>query len=334
MNEQRLDYFLVIDEAHMLLQHIGLIEITKEFDKVALISATADDIKHFACFRDYIIVNPCIDKRYNRNIYVNKLIPDADEQRAEIVNLIDTKRMKYDKVLVKIEDKKQCKLLKEMLKYRYKVALYTGDNKEVKLNEDGLFDEDVDVIISTSSIQNGQSIKENILSVFVQTYIDTVSSVKQFLGRNQNRNSNVYVYVRYGKHLNKRKYSIPNNRYERYLNELRDRAWNCMSKTDWNVALYEFGRVRFGKSADDDDSQSEVLEENDEPVDDDESVDESIDDDDEPVNVPIVDDTVVDEPIVDEHVVDEPVNEPIVDIEFATKRVNGKRGRVYKLVKK
>ena len=134
--------------------------------------------------------------------------------------------------------------------------------------------------------------------------------------------------------MKNRTYSILNNRYERYLNELRDRAWNCMSKTGWDVALYEFGRVRFGKSAADDDSQSEVLEENDEPVDDDESVDESIDDDDEPVNEPIVDDTVVDEPIVDEHVVDEPVNEPIVDIEFATKRVNGKRGRVYKLVKK
>ena len=63
MKEQRLDYFLVIDEAHMLLQHIGLIEITKEFGRVALISATADDIKHFACFRDYIIVNPHIDER-------------------------------------------------------------------------------------------------------------------------------------------------------------------------------------------------------------------------------------------------------------------------------
>ncbi len=40
MKEQRLDYFLVIDKAHLLLQHIGLIEITKEFDRVALISAT------------------------------------------------------------------------------------------------------------------------------------------------------------------------------------------------------------------------------------------------------------------------------------------------------
>ena len=176
--EQRLDYFLVIDEAHLLLQHIGLIEITKEFDKVALISATAEDIKHFACFKEYIIVNPCIKVKYNRTIYINKLMPDATGQRSAIVNLIDTKRMDYDKVLIKIEDKKECKQLKELLKDRYNVALYTADAKGVKLNKDGLFEEDVNVIISTSLIMNGQSIKENILSIFIQTYIDTVSSVK------------------------------------------------------------------------------------------------------------------------------------------------------------
>ena len=54
--QMRLDYFLIIHEAHMLLNHIGLIEITKEFDRVVLLSATADDNKHFACFRDYIII--------------------------------------------------------------------------------------------------------------------------------------------------------------------------------------------------------------------------------------------------------------------------------------
>ncbi|KAK8900271.1 hypothetical protein M9Y10_002594 [Tritrichomonas musculus] len=131
--EQRLDYFLVIDEAHLLLNHISLIEITKEFDKVALISATADDIKHFACFKDYIIINPHIDDKYNRNIYVNNLIPNINEQHTEIINLIDSNRMNYDKVLVKIEDKKQCKLLRDCLKDRYKVALYTADDKEIKL---------------------------------------------------------------------------------------------------------------------------------------------------------------------------------------------------------
>ena len=96
MKEQGLDFFLVIDEDHLLSQHIGLIEITREFDRVAYISATADDIKHFACIRDYIIINLWINKRNNWNISVNKLISNIDKQRAEIVNIIDTKRMNYD----------------------------------------------------------------------------------------------------------------------------------------------------------------------------------------------------------------------------------------------
>lgn len=71
----RLDYFLIIDKVKMLLNHISHIEITKEFDKVALISAIADDIKCFVCFKEYIIINPRINEKYHRNIYVNKLLP-------------------------------------------------------------------------------------------------------------------------------------------------------------------------------------------------------------------------------------------------------------------
>ena len=126
-------------------------------------------------------------------IYTNKLIPYIKEQRSEIVDLINTKRMNYDKILGKIEDKKEYKILKELLKDRYKVALNTCDTKEVKLNEYGLFKEDLKVIQSTSSIKNGQPIKENTLSIFVQTCIDY--SVKQFLGRYCNRDSDVYAYA-------------------------------------------------------------------------------------------------------------------------------------------
>ena len=193
--------------------------------------------------------------------------------------------------------------MKNLLKDRYKVALYTGDNKEVKLNEDGLFEEDVDVIISTSSIQNGQSIKENIMSIFVQTYIDTVSSVKQFLGRNRNRNSDVYLYVRYGKHLNKRKYSIPNNRYERYLNRLRNEAWNETNKYMLDDILYKYGRIRFGKT-DDDDTMYYALYESDECISDDDISDESTDDE-------STDDNIVNEPTTNESTTDNIVNEPI-----------------------
>lgn len=86
--------------------------------------------------------------------------------------------MNYDKILVKIDDKIECNLLRNCLKERCKVALYAADDKDTKLNEDGLFYKNADVVISTSSIQNGLSIKED---------IDTLSCVKEYLGRNRKK---------------------------------------------------------------------------------------------------------------------------------------------------
>lgn len=50
--EQLLDYFLMIDKAHLLLQYISF-----------LISATVDDVRDFAFFKKYIIINPYINER-------------------------------------------------------------------------------------------------------------------------------------------------------------------------------------------------------------------------------------------------------------------------------
>lgn len=107
--------------------------------------------------------------------------------------------MNYNKVLVKIKNKKECKVLKEQLKDRLKTALYIVVGKEARLDEDWKYKEFADAIIYTSSIQNGQFFKENILSIFFQTYIDTVSSVKQIFGRSRYRDLD--VYIQYGKHI-------------------------------------------------------------------------------------------------------------------------------------
>ena len=53
------------------------------------------------------------------------MISNVDDKLAEIVNLTDTKRMIYDKVLVKIEDNKKWKISKELLKDKYKRLLAT-----------------------------------------------------------------------------------------------------------------------------------------------------------------------------------------------------------------
>ena len=56
--------------------------------------------------------------------------------------------------------------------------------------------EDADIIIATSCIQSGQSLKEKLLSIFIQTPLDTVSSVEQFIGRNRNEESIAYINMR------------------------------------------------------------------------------------------------------------------------------------------
>ena len=43
-------------EAHIILTYIVLIEITKEFDKVALISAKADDFNNLDCLIKHIML--------------------------------------------------------------------------------------------------------------------------------------------------------------------------------------------------------------------------------------------------------------------------------------
>ena len=217
--------------------------------------------------------------------------------------------------------------MKELLKDKYKVALYTGDTKEVKLNNDGLFEEDVDVIISTSSIQNEQSIKENILSIFVQTYFDTVSSVKQFLGRNCNRDSDVILYVRY------------RNRYERYLNKLHDTAWNCMIKINWDNALYKFGHIWFGNTNESDNEYITDKSDNEHVVD--KSINEHVvvkSDTDKSINEYVVDKPNIEftnkRDLYNYYGIDIKTISDRYKVKMRYNRIKGKLGRVYKLIRK
>ena len=93
----------------MLLEYIKYYcsaEITKEFDKVWLISATANDIYDFSCIRDYQVINLRINVKLNRSSLFNKLIQNATAHLDAIASLTDAKHIIYDTELTKIDDKK------------------------------------------------------------------------------------------------------------------------------------------------------------------------------------------------------------------------------------
>ena len=72
------------------------------------------------------------------------------------------------------------------------------------------FNNDVNIIIIT---YNSAS---KCLGVLIEEYYIKEQRLDNFLGPNNNWDSDMYVYARNGKHMKKRNYSIPNNRYERY----------------------------------------------------------------------------------------------------------------------
>ena len=55
IKKQRLNYLIIMDEVHTIL-HIGLIEITKKSNKLALIIVTTNDNNYMACFKYYKII--------------------------------------------------------------------------------------------------------------------------------------------------------------------------------------------------------------------------------------------------------------------------------------
>ena len=239
-------YTLLIDEAHLLLEHISLIEICREFDRVGLITATASDISCLSVFEEYEKISPLADIKYHRTIYLYKLKNNMEEQRETIAKQVLDEIKRYDKILIKIEDKNECERLKECIDNELNKALYNSDKKEVEISNEGKFvnPEDVDIIIATSCIQSGQSIKEKLLSIFIQTPLDTVSSVEQFIGRNRNEDSTAYLYMREVKvPEDKFTFKIAKNKYKTRLNQLRANAWLSMDKDSWIKCMSKMGEV-------------------------------------------------------------------------------------------
>lgn len=236
-------YTLLIDEGHLLLEYIPIIEFCREFSNVGIISATTSDIDCLSVFKDFIRIKPDCSIKYDRDIFIHKLHNEMSEQRRIIAQQVIELSKSFDKVLIKIENIDECKLLKDEIDNQFKSALYNGKNKEVQISDEGKFvnPSEVDIVIATSCIQAGQSLKENMVSIFIQTRLDTVSSVIQFLGRNRLPHSVSHLYLR----LNSSKFSFKQegDRYKTRRNQLQSSAWFTTYATSWQKLLSSMGSI-------------------------------------------------------------------------------------------
>ena len=274
--------FLIIDECHLLLQHSSLIETIRDFKHVGLLSATPGDISNFLVFKDYKYLKPLSKVRYDRTIYLHNSELKGEALLNQIASKVD-EIMTTDSdliTLVKIEDKTFCNQLKEKLNYKYKVYLYNSDVKEVIIDEDGKFkgascpapnEEDKKdvhesfIVISTSCIQAGQSLKEdNLISLFIQTPLDVISNVQQFIGRNRQPKSQTHLYLHLPRTKQNKgkvplKYEHGNNRYKSKFNKMRAIAWTSTTVDKWKDVLIKYGKVIDETKNGEDDEQKELV---------------------------------------------------------------------------
>jgi hypothetical protein len=240
---------MIIDEAHLLLNNIALIELCREFRYVGLISATPKDLLAFRFFRSFQHIVSACKPNYDRHM----LIYPIETEKALIDHVIEQSSI-YSKILIKLEDKSQCiKIKAKLLEMNsdLQIALYNADTKEIEIGADGLFNKPaITIVIATSAIQSGQSIKEpNLLQIFVQMSYDTVSSVQQFIGRNRLPESMTHLFL-----INSRfnegdefNYKTANNRYKTELNKLRAEAYYATSIIGWRNLLKGMGTIELSE---------------------------------------------------------------------------------------
>lgn len=187
------DYPIYIDEAHLLIEYseyMGLYFLIYlinkgHFKNITMITATPMGLD--LLFPKLKVVDAKVKSRYSRNV-------DLWEGQLSIANILGFilhmyKEKRAEKLVVLLQDKKVINALKSELEIRkISTAIYTADNRETTVCNEK-FSKDVDIVLCTSSLTTGVSIKENFHSIYVMQHHDSINTIPQFFARNRNINS-------------------------------------------------------------------------------------------------------------------------------------------------
>lgn len=174
--EQGLETVLIVDEAHKLIWDTYRVEAldgmeasTKRADMVIMMTATPDVCKKYYRYDD---IYEFIDKKVKNNIKKFKVVFTNNWNltlKSQVRRLKKLKRIP----LIKINNKKTIERLKKSFEdMGYIVEVLTKDSKTGEtfkgIEKDGLIGDDVDIIMCTSVIECGISLKDkNIVPVEV-----------------------------------------------------------------------------------------------------------------------------------------------------------------------
>ena len=221
-------YPIYIDECHSIIEYHSLMDTeelaqdirNKKFKKIVGLTATSFGLHKLLGLKE---IKPKIIPISKKNIELSWI---KDYSLSCLVGNIYQLYLEHKKIVVLYNNTKVLEQISnELIARGLNVKIYHSKFKNINIVNE-YFDQEFDILLCTSALATGVSIKNNYYSIYIHRIIDSMNIVPQFFSRNRN-------LISYGCIL-KRHYSKEKLHYEEInVNEF-------YNKTDINMTFTEF----------------------------------------------------------------------------------------------
>lgn len=181
-------YPIYIDECHSIIEYHSLMNTeelaqdirNKKFKKIIGLTATSFGLHKLLGLKE---IKPNVIPISKKNIELSWI---KDYSLSSLVGNICRLYSEHGKLIVLYNNTKVIEQLSNELTVRnFNVKIYHSKIKTINVIDEH-FDQDFDILLCTSALATGVSIKENYYSVYIHRIIDSVNIVGQFFSRNRN----------------------------------------------------------------------------------------------------------------------------------------------------
>lgn len=235
------DYNIYIDECHLIIEYSTLLDCenlvkdirNKKFKQIICITATPLKL-------DSLLLLPIIKLEvYPINKKYITLHQMKDYSLSSLIGNIKYLWKLHGKLVVfynstGIADK----ISQELNALNIKTKLYNSKIKEINIINE-YFSEDFDILLCTSSLVSGVSIRDNYYSVYIHQSFDSINTIPQFFSRNRNIISKGCIIKRFYSY--KQEDDIQENNYygkTKINNTLLNTYYKYLNKLNTNLNKY------------------------------------------------------------------------------------------------
>lgn len=184
-------YNVYIDECHLLTEYKEFIDTNglaedirnNKFKKIVGLTATSFGLPELLKLEE---IRPQVNPKSTKHIQLNWMKNFGLEN---LLGIILELYKQHGKLIILLNNTSVLEQIQNELHARYiKSKLYTSSIKEIEIVNEH-FSEDFDILLCTSALTTGVSIRDQYYSIYIPQTFDSINTVAQFFSRNRNEHS-------------------------------------------------------------------------------------------------------------------------------------------------